>query len=143
MRQMKRDTVQNHRGMHVSNQDMGPYQIPTGFGVLFVQSIACLSPSMVYLAHVLQSYVAKARSLATQLYPIRRVHCLHSSHSFQSRLALRPSYRTNVPFPFSKLSSQSRERPFHPAFRIRLTNASGLDQPCSGITSGRYVAPIR
>lgn len=31
-------------------------------------------------------------------------------------------------------------RPSHPAFRIALSTASILVQPCSGMTSGRYVA---
>jgi hypothetical protein len=30
--------------------------------------------------------------------------------------------------------------PLHPALRIALSIASSLSQPCSGITSGRYVA---
>lgn len=31
--------------------------------------------------------------------------------------------------------------PSHPAFLIKLSTASSLDQPCSTATSGRYVAP--
>lgn len=31
-------------------------------------------------------------------------------------------------------------RPFHPALWIALSTASILSHPCSGITSGRYVA---
>lgn len=30
--------------------------------------------------------------------------------------------------------------PLHPALRIALSTASSLSQPCSGITSGKYVA---